>query len=345
MNEPLRLDLVFKNLFTPKPNSDNRGLKATLGAIFGEEIDKKDDLHLKQSEFVKYTPDISKNIADYIIQIDSIEDTRQRIFHIEFQNAYDSLMSLRMFEYGYYIAKTNTNEKDTIIFPKQRVIYFSKNKNIKDKLTLKVVFDDDKVVDYEVPTVKAYEYTAQDILKNGMYLLLPAMLVNYRNELKNKEITDEISRDFLSQINDLVEKTNELIIKHKVTQEETNVVLDSLIEISKNINVNYIKKQNMDEEVENIMENIKQRFVMPPEYMEKWLRDDKLIQEAEEKVKLYYKSKIEEMKKAQEEAQRKAQEEMKKAQEEAYKQGYMAGKSESSLLNDKYLDIDEELIK
>lgn len=104
-----------------------------------------------------------------------------------------------MFEYGFKKAAENAtlNSTDgirTIYFPKQKVIFFEENKNIKDSLDLNIVFPDEQVILYSVEVMKYWEFTDEDLINKKMYPLIPLQLFNLRKELQrasNKESRKE----------------------------------------------------------------------------------------------------------------------------------------------------------
>ena len=69
-------------------------------------------------------------------------DNQRACYHLEFQTKNDSTMVVRMFEYGFKKGKENSiknlNDTKTIYFPKQKVIFFEENKNIKNSLDLNI---------------------------------------------------------------------------------------------------------------------------------------------------------------------------------------------------------------
>ena len=149
----------------------------------GEDLEKE---KVKLDEVLKFFDILNKN-SDKVS------------YHIEFQTKNDNTMVIRMFEYGFRKGKEqersiNKVKEDTrtIYFPKQKVIFFEENKNIKNQLKLKIIFRDEKEIIYTVDVMKYWEYSDEQLREKKMYPLIPLQLFKLRKELEktyNKSIT------------------------------------------------------------------------------------------------------------------------------------------------------------
>lgn len=183
--EKVKLDQVLKFLFA----TSNKVLLHLLNGVFDENY-KEDEVTIKVSnnEFVEDTLDILR--GDMFFQ--PIDKTSGKVnlkvnYHLEFQTKNDSTMVIRMFEYGFNKAKENieaSNTVQTLYFPRQRVIFFEKNKNIKDVLEMNVVFPDGNTFKYTVPVMKYWNYTDKDLIMKKMYPLLPLQLFSLKQDLE-----------------------------------------------------------------------------------------------------------------------------------------------------------------
>ncbi|MGL5085154.1 MAG: hypothetical protein ACRC68_05470, partial [Clostridium sp.] len=126
------------------------------------------------------------------------KDRNKVSYHIEFQTKNDNTMVVRMFEYGFKKGKEqlkdNKNEIRTIYFPKQKVIFFEENKNIKDTLNLKIVFPNNQEVDYVVDVMKYWEYTDEMLREKKMYPLIPLQLFSLRKELEKAQRKNNVDK-------------------------------------------------------------------------------------------------------------------------------------------------------
>lgn len=127
--EKVKLDQVLKFLFT----TSDKVLLHLLNGVFDENY-KEDEVNIKVSnnEFVDDTLDILRGDMFFQpIDKDSGKVNLKVNYHLEFQTKNDSIMVVRMFEYGFKKAKENLEGSDSIqilYFPRQRVIFFEKTK-------------------------------------------------------------------------------------------------------------------------------------------------------------------------------------------------------------------------
>lgn len=105
--------------------------------------------------------------------------SRKISYHLEFQTRNDSTMVIRMFEYGFKKGKEQSSNRDdfkTIYFPKQKVIFIERNKNIKDVIKLKIVLPDEQSFIYSVPVMKYWEYTDKELIENRVSIITFAII-------------------------------------------------------------------------------------------------------------------------------------------------------------------------
>ena len=164
-NEKVKLDEVLKFLFS----TSKKVLVNLLNGIFEENYHSDEvKLSVSNNEFVMDTFDTIRGDVFF----DILNSESEKIsYHLEFQTRNDSTMVIRMFEYGFKKAKEQAGNNDdfkTIYFPKQKVIFFEENKNIKDIIKLRIVLPDDQSFLYSVQVVKYWEYTDKDLIENKM---------------------------------------------------------------------------------------------------------------------------------------------------------------------------------
>ena len=120
-------------------STSNKVLVKLLNGIFNENFNVDEvELTVSNNEFVE--DDLGILRGDMFFDILN-KDYNKASYHIEFQTKNDNTMIVRMFEYGFKKGKEQLKsfkkykeEMRTIYFPKQKVIFFEENKNIKNKL-------------------------------------------------------------------------------------------------------------------------------------------------------------------------------------------------------------------
>ena len=253
----IQLDEVLKFLFS----TSKKVLINLLNGIFDENFQEDEvSITVANNEFIKNNFDVIK--GDMFFEINASSD-KKAYYHLEFQTKNDKTMVIRTFEYGFKKAQENStinSSKDvkTIYFPKQKVIFFEKNRNIKDTLDLKIVFPDDKVVLYSVGVIKYWEFTNEDLIKRKMYPLIPLQLFNLRKELQKARSKCDIQKmKELSHIakklaEKLANESKDLFDKDEILGEDFHKMLLAIDNLISYLNRNYLNEDKLENEV-NIM--------------------------------------------------------------------------------------------
>ena len=170
-------------------------------------------------------------------------------------------MIVRMFEYGFRKGKEqlrNLNNKEaikTIYLPKQKVIFFEENKNIKDQLKLKIVFPDEQEIIYTVDVMKYWEYSDEELREKRMYPLMPLQLFNLRKELekahnkKDLKKTKELSKIAKSLASKLAKESAVLFKEDEILGEDFHKMLLAIQNLIEYLNRNYMNDENIENEV------------------------------------------------------------------------------------------------
>lgn len=129
------MDEIVKSLF----NTSHKVLCNLLNGIFDESYDSKDIIiETSNNEFTMSKLDIIR--GDMFFNIS--QQTNKKVgYHLEFQTQNDSTMVIRMFEYAFKKSSElsiKNEEIQRIKFPKQKVIFIEKNRNIPDILKLNI---------------------------------------------------------------------------------------------------------------------------------------------------------------------------------------------------------------
>ena len=255
--EKVKLDEVLKSLFS----TSNKVLINLLNGIFDEDF-KEDEVSISISNNEYIGQDFDVIIGDKFFEISDFND-KKAYYHLEFQTKNDNTMVVRMFEYGFKKAVENSvaNSTDgvrTIYFPKQKVIFFEENKNIKDSLDLNIVFPNDNVVFYSVEVMKYWEFTDEYLINKKMYPLIPLQLFNLRKELKKAQSQNDIhkikemsyiARDLAER---LANESKDLFDNDEILGEDFHTMLLAINNLIEYLNRNYLNDDRLEEEV-NIM--------------------------------------------------------------------------------------------
>ncbi|MEG2379706.1 MAG: Rpn family recombination-promoting nuclease/putative transposase [Bacilli bacterium] len=258
--DKVKLDEVLKYLFS----TSNKVLIKLLNGVFDEDF-KEDEVSLTVSnnEFIEDTLDVIR--GDMFFEIKSNEN-KKACYHLEFQTKNDSSMVVRMFEYGFKKGKensgTNLGHIKTIYLPKQKVIFFEENKNIKDYLELNIVFPSEESVLYRVDVMKYWEFTDEELIRKKMYPLIPLQLFNLRKELQKAQSSNDMKRmNELSHIAKslairLANESKELFDNHEILGEDFHRMLLAINNLIEYLNRNYLNDNKLEDEVNTMTKTL-----------------------------------------------------------------------------------------
>ena len=147
------------------------------------------------------------------------------------------------------------NEVRTIYFPRQKVIFFEENNNIRDSLNLKIVFPDNQEVNYVVEVIKYWEFTDEDLSEKKMYPLIPLQLFSLRKELEKAQKKNDIDKiNELSCIaknlaTKLSKEYAQLFENDEIFGEDFHKMLLAIQNLIEYLNRNYLNDDNIEKEV------------------------------------------------------------------------------------------------
>ena len=213
-------DKIFKRILT----LSNVAVINFINGIFGKNFPKDSKLTYNWTENIKNS--LEKTIADTII---TINDTEK--FHAEVQITGDSIIAIRVFDYGYQEAlKYKKIENDRIIlnFPQSKVIFLEHNSNTPDIVVLELDFGKQGKFEYKIPTMKFLDYSIDELNEQNMVILLPLYLLKLRKEIEKEQSTENAIK-LKTLINDGIIKSIEENEKAgNITNEDTTILIGLL---------------------------------------------------------------------------------------------------------------------
>ena len=158
----------------------------------------------------EYQKVVSKVVAD------SCNKIMEQIYHFECQSTSDGNMILRMVEYDFMIALTesrNQLDKRKIKFPRACIIYLRATKNTLTEEQIEIEMADGQIITYRAPTVRLRDYSVDEIFEKNLLILLPYYIINYEKELskvaEEKERKENLLSEFIAIISRLEKATKE----------------------------------------------------------------------------------------------------------------------------------------
>jgi len=194
--EQLKLDQMLRLLF----KLSKRSTIDLINGLFGDSFKYEDVLALHYSNVEMIADDLSRLVGDFHVKL--ITTTGTCRFHVEFQTLNDQTMAIRMFRYGFDMAleeaaatEEAANEKQDassrearlplIAFPRQVVLFLEENDAIGEAVAFRLRLPDEQEIVYEVPAVRYWQWSPQDLRQSRMYALLPLQVFKARKRIRS----------------------------------------------------------------------------------------------------------------------------------------------------------------
>ena len=214
-------DKVFKRILT----LSNLAVINFINGLFGRNFPADSKLTYNWTENIKNS--LEKTIADTIM---TVNDTEK--FHVEAQINSDSTIALRVFDYGYQEAlKYKKIENDRIIleFPQSKIIFLEHNSGTPDTVILELNFNKQGKYEYKVPVMKFLDYSADELNRRHLVILMPLYLLKLRKDIEKEQSTENALK-LKALINDgIIRLIEENEKAGNITHEDT-VILVGLLE-------------------------------------------------------------------------------------------------------------------
>ncbi len=181
-----------------------------LNHIFDTELKSDFTYNIKNTEHHDTNEiETKRNYTDFEVVVRTPVDL-QNIFHIEFQTKNYNNMGIRMFLYAQHNTKYNF-EKREVTLPNQVIICITPNKNLGDTIPATIYNFGNKTIDFEVNVYKLWEHTIDEYYKEGLYTLMPFLLVMHRYKPNRERLLLDYNA-INDYCNKLLEETEEIYI-------------------------------------------------------------------------------------------------------------------------------------
>ena len=183
--EQIRLDHIMRTLF----RLSKRTVVRLINGLFHESFRVEEvKLRYANSRFITDRLDTVEGDAFLTVEVSGAK----KEFHVEFQTLNDSAMAVRMFEYGFrhaleHYRSSSAAQTETIdlFFPRQLVIFLEENERIGETVELKLHFPDGQTVVYQAPTLRYWNYTGEELVRQQLYALIPLQVFRIRKRLQH----------------------------------------------------------------------------------------------------------------------------------------------------------------
>ena len=184
----------------------------------------------------EYQKLLSKVIAD------SCNRIGDRVYHFECQSKKDGSMILRMVEYDFMIALSDSirqKKKTELNFPRSCIIYLRSTENTLFEEQMKITFADDQQVTYKVPVLKLKKYGIDEIFEKNLLILLPYYIINYERDLKKIAASEEKTEQLMTEYQRIIKRLE------FVTQSDTDRIFEDIIKMMQRV-IDYLLRKEAD---------------------------------------------------------------------------------------------------
>lgn len=260
--ERLKLDPMLKMLFRL---SDKLTLHM-ISYFFGDDY-AGEDVSIVYNDQESISEDFERRIGDLFMTIQN--EKHKQHYHIEFQTHNDSAMVIRMFRYGFDDAVkraiVNDPEQSRIIdLPKQLVIFLEENSSIHNMLTFTLCTPDGNEMPYNVPVIKYWEYSIEQLKQEKMYGLLPLQVFKFRRKIeaiKNSGASEQEKSMLITEqfallkdtIQELLQTLGELRDQNEFLSDALGKMLDVIGNINTYLYKRYEEYAKIEEEADLMM--------------------------------------------------------------------------------------------
>lgn len=214
--------------------------------VFHEKYELQENVSVFHNEFFVGDRHQRECITDSHIGIGD------RRYHAECQSSTDGSITVRIFEYDAQIAAENAQiekGKADFVFPHSVLLYLRCPIDTPRKIQVSLRVPNG-CISYEIPILKVPEYTADEILKNELYFLIPFHIFAYERELEKINGNAEQVEDLLRVYQRFARILQQKVKEERLTEYERQVIRDMTVKVVSSL---ASKWDNIKKGVEDIM--------------------------------------------------------------------------------------------
>ena len=177
---------VYDGVFRTIINDCSWFVLPLINEVFGEHYSGTETIEFHPNEhFISQNDDPdSRRITDTNF---TVTGSTVKKYHLECESSkYSTRILVRIFEYDAQIALDEgeiEGETIKVTFPNTAVLYLRNSSKTPDSMKVRIIVPGDSA-EYTVPIIKMADYTADDIFRKKLYMLIPFYFSTSRNSLK-----------------------------------------------------------------------------------------------------------------------------------------------------------------
>ena len=240
MSEVKLTNTPYDDVFRTLLNDCSSLIIPVINEVFHERYSGKEKIVFSANEHFlnQQGGNEDERITDSNFKIIGMETKK---YHLECQCNPDSSMLVRMFEYDTQIALDEGEVKEnvlTVTFPNSAVLYLRCNESTPDKLKIKMVTPGGEVA-YDIPLMKAQQYTLEEIFNKKLLLLIPFYIFSHEKRFEEYE-EDETKLELLKQEYEFIKnRLEELVNQGEISEYTKCTICDMSNKVLEHIAVKY----------------------------------------------------------------------------------------------------------
>ena len=214
-------------------------LLSLIKEIYGKEYPPDTSIRLLGTEHSTFQDAPEEALSSNLMGISLlIEDSD--FYHIECQMKNDKFIVIRMISNDMHYAiehcmsQNSSTGEITIRFPHSIVIYPDQNNSLPDKLTCRIIFQDESEHIYQVPTVRIQSYSLEEIRKKHLYLFIPYLLLRLKPQINSKKHSFQ-QKELTAFIEDIIVILQDALTNKYLTGQECNDYINLLVHASRHV--------------------------------------------------------------------------------------------------------------
>ena len=209
---------VYDGVFRTIINDCSWFVLPLINEVFGENYSGTEKIEFHPNEhFISQNdePD-SKRITDTNFKVTG---STVKKYHLECESSkYSTRILVRIFEYDAQIALDEAEiEGETIkvTFPNTAVLYLRNSRKTPDSMKVRIIVPGD-LAEYTVPIIKMADYTADDIFRKKLYMLIPFYIFNFEKQFEAINQDEEKLKEVVKEYRSILKSSAILNHLHRV---------------------------------------------------------------------------------------------------------------------------------
>jgi len=235
---------IYDSVFRTEINDCSQFLLPFLNETFGENYngDEKIVFHVNEHYIKQEDKNGQKRITDTNFTVYP-DNKRKKEYHLECESSeYSAKLLIRIFEYDAQIALDHhsiSGDTMKVTFPHAAVLCLRNTKSTPDKMKIVIEVPGGKV-EYDVPVI-TLSYTAEEIFKKKLYLLIPFYIFRYEKCFDECNIDNEKYEEMKKEFQYISDELDKLSDSGEISSYDRRVIRELSKEVIEFIAVKYSK--------------------------------------------------------------------------------------------------------